>query len=291
MPPKASNSLLAADLRIQTSVSVKEILSLLNSSKEAAIASPLWVGDGFYETNCAVVQPGLDIQEFCQRLSADRAVAAQKVRLCIDEWINSGKRGSREAAGWRTTVRAPEAASQATAYWETSRLVVDHLGATTNPRLLPRDEHDFENASWKARRIIALVLASDLRLRIAKCRCKKCKRPYFLLKRPNKIYQHGMFCRVEHNRSATAPKRMEERRHQFQSKLIDWAASYVCTNGVADWQENIAFKEKLARHLATLIAKQKAPARDSITKNWVTRNSAEIQSKLTSLMRHSSSKS
>jgi hypothetical protein len=290
MPPKASNSLLAADLRIQTSVSLKEILSLLNSSEEVAIASPLWSGDGFYETNCAVVQPGLDIQEFCQGLRADRAVATQKVRLCIDEWINSGKRGSKEAASWRTTLRAPEAAAQAAAYWETSRIVVDHLGAA-NPRLLPRDGHDFENASWKARRIIALVLSSDLRLRIAKCRCKKCKLPYFLLTRPNRIYQHGMFCRVEHNRSATAPKRMQERRHQFQSKLIDWAASYVCTNGVAEWQENIAFKEKLARHLANLIAKQKAPARDNITKNWVTRNSVQIHAKLTSLMQHSSSNS
>jgi hypothetical protein len=290
MPPKVSNSLLAADLRIQTSVSVKEILSLLNSSEEAAIASQLWTGDGFYETNCAVVQPGLDIQEFCQGLRADRAVATQKVRLCIDEWINSGKRGSKEAAGRRTTLRAPEAAAQAAAYWETSRIVVDHLGAA-NPRLLLRDGHDFENASWKARRIIALVLSSDLRLRIAKCRSKKCRRPYFLLNRPNRIYQHGLFCRVEHNRSATAPKRMQERRHQFQSKLIDWAASYVCTNGVAEWQENIAFKEKLARHLANLIAKQKAPARDNITKNWVTRNSVQIHAKLTSLMQHSSSNS
>lgn len=95
-----------------------------------------------------------------------------------------------------------------------------------------------------------------------------------------------MLCCVEHNRSATAPKRMHDRRHQFQLKLIDCAASYLRTNGVANWQENVAFKEKLARHLASLIAKQKAPARDSITKNWVTRNSAEIQAKLTSLMRH-----
>ncbi|HEY2497672.1 MAG TPA: hypothetical protein VGK24_11425 [Candidatus Angelobacter sp.] len=282
MPPKVSNSLLAADLRIQTSVSVKKILDLLNGSEEAAIASPLWTGDGFYETNCAVVQPGLDIQEFCQGQRADRAVAAQKVRFCIDQWIDSGKRGSKEATSWRALEQAREAAGEAAAYWETSRLVVDHLGATTNPRLLSRDEHDFENASWKARRIIALVLSSDLRLRIAKCRCKKCKRPYFLLKQPNKIYQHGMFCRVEHNRSATAPKRMQERRHQFQSKLIDWAASYVRANGVANWQENVTFKEKLARNLASLIAKQKAPARDSITKNWVTRNSARIQARIVS---------
>ncbi len=286
MSHKASNSLLAADLRIQTSVSVKGILDLLNDSTEAAIASSLWTGDGFYETNCAAVQPGLDIQEFCQRLRADRAVAVEKVRLCIDQWIDSGKQGSKEASGWRTTVRAPEAASQAAAYWETSRIVVDHLGATTNPRLLAQDGHDFENASWKARRIIALVLSSDLRLRIAKCRCKQCKRPYFLLNKLNKVYRHGMFCCVEHNRSATAPKRMHDRRHQFQSRLVDWAACYVRTNGVANWQENVAFKEKLARRLVSLIAKQKAPARDSITKNWVTRNSAKIQAKFDFLMRH-----
>jgi hypothetical protein len=234
------------------------------------------------------VKPGLDIQKFCQRQRADRAIAAEKVQLCIDEWINSGKRGSKEAASWRALGQAREAAGEAAAYWETSRIVFDPLGAITNPRLLPRDTQDFENASWKARRIIALILSSDLRLCIAKCRCRKCKRPYFLLSKWNKIYQHGMFCCVEHNRSATAPKRMHERRHQFQSKLIDWAASYVRGNGVANWQENVAFKEKLAKHLAGLIAKQKAPARDSITKNWVTRNSAQIQAKLISLVRHRS---
>ncbi|HEX3105222.1 MAG TPA: hypothetical protein VHQ22_12295 [Terriglobales bacterium] len=282
---EAPTLLLAADLRVQTSVSLEEILDLLNGSKEAAIASPLWTGDGFYETNCAAVKPGLDIQKFCQSQRAEREIALEKVRLSIDEWIDSGKRGSQEAANWRTVEQAPEAASESTAYWETSRIIFDRRDTTAYPILVPHDENNFENASWKARRIIALILSSDLRLRIAKCRYEKCKRPYFLLHKLNKVYRHGTFCCVDHNRSATAPKRMHDRRYQFQSKLIDWAVSYVCTNGVGEWQANIAFKEKLARHLATLIAKQKAPARDSITKNWVTRNSAEIQAKFTSLMR------
>ncbi len=279
MQQNTPNSFLNSNLQVQFSISAKDILNLLNSPQEMAIVSDLWTGDGFYETNCAAVQLGMDVQEFCLRLRAEREIAVQKIRLCIDEWIDSGKRVDKEAAYKRTESRASEAALEAAAYWETSRIVFDRLGTTSNPRLLPRDGSDFENASWKARRIIALVLSSDLRLRIAKCRYEKCKRPYFLLNRPNKTYEHGMFCCIEHNRSATVPRRMQKRRRQFQAKLIEWAAAYVRRNGIADWQKSVPFKEKLAKHLVRLIAKEYAPPRDAITKNWVTRNWVEIQAK------------
>jgi len=135
---------------------------------------------------------------------------------------------------------------------------------------------------WQARRIIALVLSSDLRLRIAKCRYKNCARPYFVFDKPNKTYEYGLFCCVEHNRSATVPTRVQARRRKFEDKLIAWAAKYVREHATPDWQANVIFKEKLAKHLTSWIAKEKAPTRDNVTKNWVTRNAAHIQAKQSS---------
>jgi hypothetical protein len=145
------------------------------------------------------------------------------------------------------------------------------------PHLLPPDEKDFENAAWKAARVIALVLSSDLRFRLAKCRYPKCKRPYFILRNPNKVYAHGTFCSVKHNRAATVPERVIKRRQQFHARLIDWAATYVRQSGTA--RDNQGFKEELAAHLRSKISKLKRPVRDGVSKNWVTRNWKEIEAK------------
>src|SRR6478735_5441605 len=85
------------DLKIPTSISVDHILEVLNNP-EAGLLSPLWIGDGFSETNCAAMQPRADVEEFCRRLRTNREVALQKIQLCVDEWIDSGKRDDKEAA-------------------------------------------------------------------------------------------------------------------------------------------------------------------------------------------------
>jgi hypothetical protein len=273
--------MLPIDLHAQTNVSVKDILDLLNDPPEAGVTSPLWIGDGFYETNCAVVNPDTDVEKFSQRLRLDRQLAARKVRLCIDEWIDSGKTDDKEAACNRIEDRAPQAAFETIAFWETSQIVAVRSRSGSSLRLLPRDRDDFESAGWKARRIVALVLSSDLRLRIAKCRYEKCKRPYFLLSKTRKTYEHGLYCCVEHNRSTTAPRRVQKRRSAFDAKLITWAAGYVNKHATDNWQEDLVFKEKLAAHLTQLAAREKAPARDNVTKNWVTRNWPRIQAEAT----------
>jgi|GEM_PF-4367425 len=269
--------MLPIDLHAQTNVSVKDILDLLNDAPEAGITSPLWIGDGFYETNCAIVNPETDIEEFSERLRLDRKVAIQKVRLCIDEWIDSGKTGDKETACCRVEHRAPQAASETVAFWETSQIIADRSGSGIPLRLLPRNKGDFESAGWKARRIIALVLSTDLRLRLAKCRYEKCKRPYFLIRKTHKTYEHGLYCCVAHNRSTTAPMRIEKRRREFDAKLISCAATYVNQNAPANWQEDPIFKDKLAAHLTQLAAREKTPTRDKVTKNWVTRNWTRVQ--------------
>jgi hypothetical protein len=285
----AHNSLVDIDLKIPMNILVKDILKILNGPREAGLLSPLWTGDGFYETNCAVVQPRTDVEEFCRRLRANREVALQKLQLCVDEWIDSGKRDDKEAACNRNESRAPQAFLEAAAYWRTSRTLLERSADPPTVRFLPRDEKDFENALWKARRIIALVLSSDLRTRIAKCRYKKCKGPYFLLNRPNKTYEHGLFCCIRHNRAATAPKRIQDSRRKFDARLIDWAAEYVRDHATPAWQENPIFKEELARKVTRLFARDGAATRDNITKNWVTRHQLEIQTKAeqVSLSRHS----
>jgi hypothetical protein len=77
--------------------------------------------------------------------------------------------------------------------------------------------------------------------------------------------------------------RVQQRRRKFEDKLIDWAAKYVREHAERDWQASAVFKEKLAKRLAGLIAREKAPIRDSITKNWVTRNAAHIHAKTAQL--------
>jgi hypothetical protein len=77
--------------------------------------------------------------------------------------------------------------------------------------------------------------------------------------------------------------RVQQRRRKFEDKLIDWAAKYVRERAVPDWQANVIFKERLAKHLTSLIAKQRAPTRDNVTKNWVTRNAAHIHAKTAQL--------
>jgi hypothetical protein len=271
--------LLAIDLKLQTTVSEQDVLDFLNSTLEARIVSPLWSGDAFYETNSAAVHPDIDIDEFCILQRSDRELAVQKVCICIDEWIDSGKSGTKEAARNRNESRAQQAALEAAIYWKTSRTILETSTLATL-RLLPEDTSNFENPMWQARRIIALVLSSDLRTRIAKCRYKNCKRPYFVFDKPNKTYEYGLFCCIRHNRSATVPMRMQERRRRFEDKLIEWAAKYVRQHPIPDWQANVIFKEKIAKHLISLIAKEKAPTRDNVTKNWVTRNAAHIHAKI-----------
>jgi hypothetical protein len=275
MKRRAPNRLLAINLKLQTKVSEQDVLDLLNNTPEGRIVSPLWSGVAFYETNSAAVRADIDVDEFCKQQRTDREVAAQKLCICIDEWIDSGKNGIKEAARNRRESRAQEAAFEAATYWKTSRAVLE-TSTLSSLRLLPQDMSNFENPMWQARRIIALVLYSYLRLRIAKCRYKNCERPYFVFDKPNKTYEYGLFCCVEHNRSATVPTRVQERRRKFEDKLIVWAANYVREHATPDWQANAIFKEKLAKHLTSLIAKEKAPTRDNVTKNWVTRNADHI---------------
>jgi hypothetical protein len=271
------NRLLSIDLKLQTTVSEKDVLELLNSTPEDRIASSLWSGDAFYETNSAAVHPDLEVDKFCKQQRTDREVAAQKVCICIDEWIDGGKNGTKETACNRHESRAQQAMLEAATYWKTSRTILETSTLPTL-RLLPQDQSNFENPMWQARRIIALVLSGDLRLRIAKCRYKNCER-YFVFDKPNKTYEYGIFCCIKHNRSATVPIRVQERRRKFEDKLIAWAAKYVREHATPDWQANVIFKEKLAKHLTSLIAKERAPTRDNVTKNWVTRNAAHIQAK------------
>lgn len=185
---------------------------------------------------------------------------------------------TKEGARNRNESRAQQAALEAAAYWKTSRTILETSTLSTL-RLLPQDQSNFENPMWQARRIVALVISSDLRLRIAKCRYKNCKRPYFVFDKPNRIYEYGLFCCIEHNRFATVPIRVQEHRRKLDAKLIAWAAKYVRERAAPDWQANVIFKEKLAKHLTSLIAKEKAPTRDNVTKNWVTRNADQIHAK------------
>ncbi|MCU1334207.1 MAG: hypothetical protein JWM08_3199 [Candidatus Angelobacter sp.] len=269
-------------------MSASNILDVLNAPPDTALLSPLWSGDVFFETSSEFVQPGDDPSMVSLRIRNDRELALQQLRLCVDEWIDAGKRKQEETASTREEPRAPEAVLAAAAYWKTSRPILDHSTNPASVKFLPPNEHNFEHALWKARRVIAVILSSDLRYRIAKCRYHRCKRPYFLLYRPDKTYVYGLFCCPSHNRATTAPKRVEQLRSKFTLKLIGWAAAYVRDHGKPGWKEDRSFKEEVARKVTRLIARERAPMRDNITRNWVTRHQFQIQARLEPTKKNSS---
>lgn len=72
------------------------------------------------------------------KFGAMRGLAAEKICICIDEWIDSGRNGIKEAARNRHESRAQEAAFEAATYWKTSRAVLE-TSTLSSLRLLPQD--------------------------------------------------------------------------------------------------------------------------------------------------------
>jgi hypothetical protein len=127
------------------------------------------------------------------------------------------------------------------------------------------------------------ILLSDLRLRIAKCRYRKCRRPYFLFpalprKRP---YTGGLFCCTTHNRAESAMKGMKRRRAEADKHLLEWAAQELSREPRTDPDTRV--KEKLVIYLNKRIAGCSNRTREQIRINWVTRHWNEIQKKAEAL--------
>jgi hypothetical protein len=269
-------------------VDIREVVELLNGTLTESESNQFW-------------REGSDPDLLSPRWIRDRELALIVVRFCLDEWIDSGRRedGS-EAVRWRNLKQAPAARMIAEAYWNTSSVRYQDDGLELLPP--PRDQFksfpfgtsidEFmsrtagripDYAEWKAHRVVALILASDLRLLIAKCRYPKCKHPYFLLRQHQveRTYQDGIFCRVRnHRRIVAAARHIDEYRKAADERLFELAAKCLRNRKVPkDWHANSAFKSALALHLEVLYDKSKSipHTRTGIKANWVTRHWKEIE--------------
>lgn len=246
-------------------ISVDELLGLLNRTLHAGQENEFWIGDGFTEVNCEAPSHYPNVDDFSAALILQRRAARQTLQSCVDQWIDSGKcSDGKENAMKRSEETCPDVVEQATIFWRSSQF--ERLPGGVGGRAIPpRDT--FDSAMWKARRCIAAVLDNpDLRHRIAKCRFERCRRPYFLLNNPaKKVYEHGLFCRPQHNNRAASARNSQRYRQGLNHRLAKKAAKFVLGRKLPPaW--DCDFKSKVAKYLD-----------DAVTMNWVTRHEADIQ--------------
>jgi len=199
----------------------------------------------------------------------------QELRKDVDDWIDSGRKpdGS-ESPHWRNS-------AQATRAWQGAKSHVEHWAKLElqgeQPQLSLVPKHSSLTALIETKeqwgQIIATILLSDLRSRIAKCRYRKCQR-YFLLRRAKpKPYTHGLFCRLEHNRAEAAMEGVSRRRTDADRRLLEYAARELLRlprRAGSTVTRNV--KERLVARLNARIARDAGRTRDRIHMNWVTRH-------------------
>lgn len=318
-PPASRPSKPAANVRLD--ISIEQILGLLNGTLNAAEVNAFWMGDSFFETNVRATHNELAekirrrqktshiravhvaARRFSEALVMERDAALRKLRACIDEWIDSGRRpDGTECVIERSEIRARSAVTEAEIFWRTSRferssaLPLGSVKSWKDPetwmspedlqrhraqmasfkdgslvRILPPINESFDNPPWKVRRSIAALLDSDVRVRIAKCRYEKCSAPYFLLKKPkNKLYERGLFCSREHSNKVGARFHRAQTRHDKDAKYILLMAEFCLRQQISP--ENERIRRELAR-------------RRKVSLRYVTTHKDEILIKIEELRR------
>jgi hypothetical protein len=264
---------------VRAGVDIQDVVRILNGASSGPESNRFWCGDEVDDR----LPEGYDPELLSQTWIQQREIALLTVRFCLDEWINSGlRKDGSEAARWRSLKLAPVASGVARAYWDNSGIRQED---DLTLRLLPprRAAFGFDYAEWKGHRAVALILASDLRLLIAKCRYPECKHPYFLLdkKQIKRIYKDGIFCHIRsHRRIVAAARHIAKYRKETDEWLCVAAAKYLRDkNAPMGWNANRVFKSALALHLERIYDKNKSipHTRTTIKANWVTRHWKEIE--------------
>jgi hypothetical protein len=249
--------------------------------------------------------------------------ATVELRRLVDNWIDSGREPNNSESPYRRSYRRAQIAGEAwmlyfqdfaqfklllsegapvlrfePKLWEQvrdlwlqresqSQQMRFYAKAIDFPVMNPEDPENelmlvYRMIAW-VRHFTAAILLSDLRLRIAKCRYRKCTRPYFLLPHlPRKSpYNSGLFCCVDHNRKETAMKGMKQRRAEADRQLLEWAAQEF--SRLVRTGPDTRVKEKIVNHLNERLARYSKRTRENVRANWVTRHWHEIQKKVEEL--------
>jgi len=223
---------------------------------------------------------------FFETYSARREAALDLWRRCVDHWIDSGASGRWERAMDRTY--SAEALENITRLWNESQIAYKVTPTTTGPQnisvtLLPpgNEAADFESAVWSARYCIWIVLCTDLRFEIARCRWSECGEYFPLTKRQSQLrFTRGTFCSKGHRHQAA----INNDRVKTRSVRMRLAAEYVAARwkgAPAGWFADVPFKLKLLTHIN---AKQSTKA-ETIHQKWITIHQVEIDAKAAEIRR------
>ncbi|MGI9073257.1 MAG: hypothetical protein ACR2JB_18535 [Bryobacteraceae bacterium] len=149
-------------------------------------------------------------------------------------------------------------------------------------RAVPRlaDDNPRKRALNEAARVLAALMASNWKYKIAKCRYPRCQM-YFQLKTNRRVYTHGTFCSKKHNGSNTAAATTKKKRAYRKETLLSLAgkALNVWAANSQAFQRSYAQKPYLRDEVNKFIRQQKDPnlTRAPITLTWVTRNFGKIE--------------
>lgn len=188
-------------------------------------------------------------------------VVSQKLRARIDEWLKTGKRNDDSEAPFdRDLSQTDTAKVVARAYLNAHpvRVVVDddlNISISKLPEVsgvAPAGFSEIARAS-SARTSFLFVTTLTSEWKHGLYKCEDCDR-YYLVRKPRKRYQYGMFCRLHHQQRGSA--RAKRRNHgRPAARLVENAAKWLLDRGVrsSSWRANSTRKENLANHLNTSV--------------------------------------
>ena len=138
------------------------------------------------------------------------------------------------------------------------------------PKTAPTEFSKISFASTeRAKFLFVSTLTSEWKHSLYKC--EDCNL-YYLVRRPQERYKHGMYCRLHLQRRGSARAKKGERQHTSAvdaEDLIEKAAKWLIGRGArtSEWRANSTRKENLADHLKQNI---------SNPKEWLESNAEEI---------------
>jgi hypothetical protein len=219
----------------------------------------------------------------------ERQIVAARLRMYVDEWIDTGVTARGEVPLQRDLVRAPGATKVLRDYMDQNR-----------PRPSPQKSLEFvfemcdpaiaDGSMASARRfdlvcrafeetarLFAGLMLSEWGQRLCRCRYSACGR-YFLKHAYRRApLVHGTFCCPGHQRKASASDCVRKSRSNQTRKLIEAAAAILVRWRIVNpqWQEDANRKLKLANALSAtpLCRRHKLLLRP----NWVTRHHHSIE--------------
>jgi hypothetical protein len=205
------------------------------------------------------------------------------LRLLVNEYIDTGLRpdGS-EAPLERNLNRAPNCKQAIERAADKLRLEIYSLADGPDVSIVigkdacSADDKLIE-ARMEAECWFTVLVMSDLRARIAKCRYPPCGL-YFLLSRKRKHpRERGTFCCARHNSSGSARTKTTKERQQEDRTLLEFASRRFSEWQAAspDWKRENPVKKWLADKVTCFIGTSVDPKitrRNNVTANWVMRN-------------------